>query len=67
MWFIILISILTCIAYFTGYKPYKHWAEKGIPYVRPLPFFGNVASNTLQRKAFADLLQDFYYAYPDKR
>ncbi|KAF2899554.1 hypothetical protein ILUMI_06628 [Ignelater luminosus] len=67
MWLIVLISILACIIYFLGIKPYKHWAQKEIPYIQPVPFFGNLASSALQRKAFADLLQDFYFAHTDQR
>ncbi|KAF2899545.1 hypothetical protein ILUMI_06619 [Ignelater luminosus] len=67
MWLIVLISFLACITYFLGIKPYKHWAQKGVPYKRPVPFFGNTLSTTLQLKAFADLLQGFYFAHTDQR
>ncbi|KAF2899553.1 hypothetical protein ILUMI_06627 [Ignelater luminosus] len=67
MWLVVLISVLTCIIYFFGIKPYKYWAQREIPYVKPIPFFGNIALITLQRKAIIDLLQETYNAYPSQR
>ncbi|KAF2899548.1 hypothetical protein ILUMI_06622 [Ignelater luminosus] len=67
MWLIILISVLVSLAYFFGIKPYRHWKRKGIQYVKPLPLFGNIAPNMLQKQSFSDLLQDLYYTYPNQR
>ncbi|KAF2899555.1 hypothetical protein ILUMI_06629 [Ignelater luminosus] len=67
MWLIVLISVLVCIIYFLGIKPYKHWEQKGVPYERPVPFFGNTILITLQKKAFADVLQDFYSSHSEQR
>ncbi|KAF2899551.1 hypothetical protein ILUMI_06625, partial [Ignelater luminosus] len=67
MWLIVLVSVLACLAYFYGIKPYKYWEKKGVPYVKPLPLFGNIASNILRTKSFCDLLLDIYHAHPNQR
>ncbi|KAF2890529.1 hypothetical protein ILUMI_15644 [Ignelater luminosus] len=67
MLMLLLIGVLSVLFYFKVIKVNKYWEEKGVPYIKPLPIFGNMISNVFQRKSFTDLVHDMYKAYPNER
>ncbi|PSN57639.1 Cytochrome P450 6k1 [Blattella germanica] len=44
--------------YFTA--NFNHWKEKGVPYLKPVPFFGNLMDIGLHRKTQAEGFRDIY-------
>ncbi|KAF2898585.1 hypothetical protein ILUMI_07590 [Ignelater luminosus] len=67
MLLILFSCILALLIYLVLLKPNRYWDEKGVPYVKPLPFFGNMFSNIFQLRSFTDMVNDLYKVYPDKR
>lgn len=65
--FAILISIFALLIYFKILKPPKYWEEKGVTYLKPWPVVGNMGLLCLKKRPFAELLQNLYNAFPEKR
>lgn len=64
---LLLIGVLSVLVYFKVFKVNKYWEERSVPFVKPLPIFGNMISNVFQKKSFTDLILDMYNAYPSER
>jgi hypothetical protein len=45
------------------YLTYTHsyWRKRGVPYVKPLPLFGNLKDVLLVRKMFGEVYRDLYW------
>lgn len=67
MWTIataVLAVILVCYYYL---KDYDFFQKRGIPYVKPLPFFGNMFKPLTMQCTFADMVKHVYNANPDAK
>ncbi|XP_068084554.1 cytochrome P450 6j1 [Anabrus simplex] len=64
----LVIAVLTLLAvayvYFT--RNFRTWEKKGIPFLKPIPFFGNYKDLILVRKTTGVLLKDIYDKAADK-
>ncbi|KAK5641517.1 hypothetical protein RI129_010064 [Pyrocoelia pectoralis] len=67
MWFIVLCVVLSALFYWKVVRNYSHWKNKGIPYIRPIYFFGNFASNIFRIKSLKTIVEEAYDAFPNKR
>ncbi|XP_046391290.1 cytochrome P450 9e2-like [Ischnura elegans] len=58
------LAALLCIAIWLLYKYYTNnhdvWKNKGIPYLKPLIFFGNIKDRMLFRKSFHEFYLELY-------
>ncbi|KAF2880562.1 hypothetical protein ILUMI_25615 [Ignelater luminosus] len=63
----ILIGILALLIYFKIVKPQKYWKEKGAACVKPWPIVGSMGSLVFNKKSYAELIQDIYNVFPEKR
>ena len=64
-----LISVITAILiglYFYVTRNFKFWKERGVPYVKPTLFFGNLKECTLQKTTIGEQLQRIYNEHSDK-
>lgn len=58
LWFILVLAII----YYGITYPYGYWASKGVPFVRPVPFFGNTfLSAAFIKPRFQEI--QYYYNY----
>ncbi|KAJ9594230.1 hypothetical protein L9F63_014390 [Diploptera punctata] len=59
---LVLLALVICLyLYFT--RHFNYWKKHGIPYVKPLPFFGNLKDAFLQKYYAGLVLQDIYKEY----
>jgi hypothetical protein len=42
-------------------RTHGYWRKRGVPYVKPLPVFGNLKDGMLIRKTFGETYQDLYW------
>jgi len=64
-----LISVITAIfigLYFYVTRNFKFWKERGVPYVKPTLFFGNLKECTLQKTTIGEQLHRIYNEHSDK-
>jgi len=40
---------------------YDYWRKRGVPYVKPLPLFGNMKDTVLSRKSMGENYRDIYW------
>lgn len=64
---IVLIPILGTLLYKYATRNFNYWKDRGIPYVKPLPLFGNILEVVTTRKQighfFADLYKEFKHPF----
>lgn len=67
--FLFILFVLVLIAYTLVhyFRLINHWREKGVKYVTPLPFVGNLLPAILKTKSIPQYVMDLYNAYPDER
>ncbi|XP_041982221.1 cytochrome P450 6B2-like [Aricia agestis] len=66
MW-LVLICVLLATLYWYGTRNHGYWKSKGVPYEKPLPFFGSNIKYILNNVSLTERLQNFYEAYPKER
>ncbi|KAF5288516.1 hypothetical protein FQA39_LY15384 [Lamprigera yunnana] len=68
MLLIIFLAILSAVAfYFNVIKKYNYWRDLGVPHVRPMYFFGNLAPNVFRTKSMPQIIKDVYNKFPKSR
>lgn len=67
MLLVITVGVLIYTLYAYIAKHYKHWESKGVTYIKPLPFVGNMGPNLLRKKSFAELTLEWCTKYPHNR
>nr|AAP83688.1 cytochrome P450 [Depressaria pastinacella] len=67
MHFLIALGILLIILYLYGIKNHKYWEKKGVPYVKPIPFFGTNFKVFMQRICISDQLCKYYEQFPNEK
>jgi hypothetical protein len=56
-WTTIGLVVAVCIAiYQYAVRNNDYWAKKGIAFIKPVPFFGNMANTIFKTRAFAEVL-----------
>ena len=40
---------------------HSYWRKRGVPYVKPLPLFGNMKDTVLSRKSMGENYKDIYW------
>jgi hypothetical protein len=61
---ILFACLISLYFYFT--RNFNFWKKLGIPYVKPLPFVGNVKDVVLQKVNIGNSLKTFYDDHSDK-
>lgn len=62
-YFVNFISLLGCVIALFWYfskSTFNYWRKLNIKYVKPIPFFGNIASFTLLNQPFHESMKDLY-------
>ncbi|KAF2901229.1 hypothetical protein ILUMI_04957, partial [Ignelater luminosus] len=67
MWILVVIGLLSVLVYYKILRLYKYWEQKGISFVKPVPFIGNMGTFLAQKQSFPHFLQDLYNAHPKQR
>ncbi|KAF5305912.1 hypothetical protein FQR65_LT07523 [Abscondita terminalis] len=62
----VLIILATYFYYFTT-TTYKYWEKKGIPYIKPVFLFGNVADCVFRKKSVPQVFKSIYAQSNGKR
>jgi poly(A) polymerase Pap1 len=56
-WTTIALVVAVCIAiYQYAVRNNDYWAKKGIAYIKPVPFLGNMANAITKKRPFAEVL-----------
>lgn len=63
--FVFLIFTLVIITYLYLTRNFNHWKNRNIPYVKPLPFFGNFKEQFLFKKNLGYILLEIYNKFRD--
>lgn len=64
--FITFLTSVTLILYLYFTRKYKLWKNRGIPYIKPLPFVGNFKDVVLQKHGIGHYLKTVYDEHKDK-
>ncbi|KAF5305913.1 hypothetical protein FQR65_LT07524 [Abscondita terminalis] len=62
----VFVILATYLYYFTN-TIYKYWEKKGIPYIQPVFFFGNVAASVFRKKSIPQMFKWIYKLSSGKR
>ncbi|KAJ9594998.1 hypothetical protein L9F63_013720 [Diploptera punctata] len=57
---LVVIGVLLAWLYYYFTANFNYWKEKGVPYLKPVPFFGNLMDIGLHRKTQAEGFRDIY-------
>lgn len=57
---LILFTTFAFAVYLYATRKFNYWKNKGVPYKRPIPFFGNFKESTLFKKAPGEFLAEAY-------
>ena len=62
-WSAITIFLLGVVILLYVYltRTHDYWRKRGVPYVKPLPLFGNLMDTMLIRKPLGIVFQDLYW------
>jgi cytochrome P450 family 6 len=63
---VILSSLLFIGLYLYFIRNFNFWKKLGIPYIKPLPFLGNLKECALQKLIIGEQLKRFYEEHGDK-
>ncbi|KAK9504130.1 hypothetical protein O3M35_010533 [Rhynocoris fuscipes] len=67
MWDIIITLLCIFISIYLWVTwNYDYWKKRGIPYIEPTFFFGNLKDLILMRKHLGEVYADFYWKYPNE-
>ncbi|CAH1369190.1 cytochrome P450 6k1-like [Tenebrio molitor] len=56
--FSVVIIFIALYLYFT--RNFNYWKNKNVPYIKPLPFFGNIYNGILMRHCMGEIFSDLY-------
>lgn len=59
--------ILGVLLYIAGTWNYKYFEKLGIPYVKPVPWLGNMASFVFRQTSLMDFIANLHKAFPDRK
>jgi hypothetical protein len=65
-WLSVIIILCTSVWLYFKSK-YNFWKTKGVRYITPVIPFGNIRDIVLLRKPTADVVKQFYDAFPEER
>uniref|UniRef100_A0A0K8TUM3 unspecific monooxygenase n=1 Tax=Epiphyas postvittana TaxID=65032 RepID=A0A0K8TUM3_EPIPO len=65
--FLIIFGGVLVALYFYATRNFKYWEKKGVKYEKPIPVFGNMASNFLAQKTVSQVLEELYWKYPEEK
>ena len=62
-WSAITIFLLGVVILLYAYLTSTHdyWRKRGVPYVKPLPLFGNIKDLVLAKRAMSVVFEDLYW------
>ncbi|XP_069687372.1 cytochrome P450 9e2-like [Periplaneta americana] len=60
-WWAIAILALGGLLYLYLTWSHDYWKKRGVPYVKPLPFFGNLKDSLLMKKQLGEVYEDMYW------
>ncbi|KAJ9593858.1 hypothetical protein L9F63_027499 [Diploptera punctata] len=56
-----IICLLVCLIYYYSTATYNYWKNKGIPYLKPLPLFGNSMKTITLVQPLEEGLKELYF------
>ena len=59
-WWPLAVLVLMWLVYTGTTWNHGYWKKRGVPYVKPLPLFGNVKDSVLVKRSIGEVLQDLY-------
>ncbi|KAK4876466.1 hypothetical protein RN001_012888 [Aquatica leii] len=63
MFFIItfvILSTLTFLCYWCSTKNFDYWQKRKVPYIKPIPFIGNISTVIRQQQSIGEFLRSLY-------
>ena len=60
--FMLLVVLVLCL-YLYLTRHFNYWNKRGIPFVKPLPLFGNLKEVVLQKNYIGSVLGEIYSEY----
>jgi cytochrome P450 family 6 len=57
---IVVLGVIFASLYYYFTAHFNYWEEKGVPYLKPVPFFGNLMEMALHRKTQAEGFRQLY-------
>lgn len=63
----LVIGVILFIVYKWSISTYDFFEKKGITFIKPTPFFGNMKEMLLKKTDFLTFAKHLYNHYPDKK
>lgn len=63
----LVIGVIIFIMYKWSISTYDFFEKKGIAFIKPIPFFGNMKEMLLKKSDFLTFAKKLYNHYPDKK
>ncbi|XP_067007540.2 cytochrome P450 6k1 [Anabrus simplex] len=63
---IAVLTVVFTVAYLYATRHFSYWAKRGVPYIKPLPFMGNVKDLFLLKFSLGGFCMDVYKKMPGK-
>ncbi|XP_067007539.2 cytochrome P450 6k1 [Anabrus simplex] len=63
---IAVLTVVFTVAYLYATRHFSYWAKRGVPYIKPIPFLGNVKDLFLLKFSLGGFCMDVYKKMPGK-
>ncbi|GBP59930.1 Cytochrome P450 6B2 [Eumeta japonica] len=63
----VIACVLAVVLYWYGTRGQDYWAKRGVPYKKPIPFFGTAFRQFTQRESPTQFAVEIYRKYPNER
>uniref|UniRef100_A0A1B6CH33 Cytochrome P450 n=1 Tax=Clastoptera arizonana TaxID=38151 RepID=A0A1B6CH33_9HEMI len=64
---LLLVTVLTVLLYWYSTSSFGYWSKRGVPYIKPLPLFGNIKDQLLNKKPMLEVYHEFYQQLKEHR
>nr|CAD7395187.1 unnamed protein product [Timema cristinae] len=62
-WGLLVVTFILLLLYFVGSRGHKFFSKRNVPYLRPLPIFGNMGAFVFRQKSLGKHLEFFYVEF----
>ena len=61
VWWPFVLLVLEWLIYVRLTWNHNYWKKRGVPYIKPLPIFGNIKDSILVKKSIGEVYRDLYW------
>ncbi|KAI8421254.1 hypothetical protein MSG28_008309 [Choristoneura fumiferana] len=61
------IAALIGALYYYFTRTFNYWKDRNVPYLKPVPFFGNLYKSTIRSTLVGEIMKKIYNEYPNEK